>query len=74
MKAGWDFNLFALFGIDVWYCLYLMIGSMIYEIHAMPTIQDIQGPYRFFFYSFDCNEPKHVHMRGERKTCKLVVY
>src|SRR5437773_4737 len=21
----------------------------------MPTIKRIQGPYRFFFYSFDCN-------------------
>jgi hypothetical protein len=27
----------------------------------MPTIRDISGPYRFFFYSFDCNEPMHVH-------------
>jgi hypothetical protein len=37
----------------------------------MPTISDIPGPYRFFFYSFDCNEPKHVHARRERKTCKF---
>ena len=32
----------------------------------MPTIRGIPGPYRFFFYSFDCNEPKHVHVRRER--------
>ena len=37
----------------------------------MPTIADIPGPYRFFFYSFDCNEPKHVHVRRERKVCKF---
>ena len=23
------------------------------------------------FYSFDCNEPKHVHVRRERMTCKF---
>ena len=37
----------------------------------MPTIPGIPGPYRFFFYSFDCNEPKHVHVRRERKVCKF---
>ncbi len=37
----------------------------------MPTIKGVSGPYRFFFYSFDCNEPKHVHVRRERKTCKF---
>jgi len=37
----------------------------------MPTIGDIPGPYRFYFYSFDCNEPRHVHVRRERKTCKF---
>ncbi|MBI2876709.1 MAG: DUF4160 domain-containing protein [Candidatus Tectomicrobia bacterium] len=37
----------------------------------MPTISGIPGPYRFFFYSFDCNEPKHVHVRRESMTCKF---
>jgi hypothetical protein len=37
----------------------------------MPTIPNIPGPYRFYFYSFDCNEPKHVHVRRERNTCKF---
>jgi hypothetical protein len=37
----------------------------------MPTIRNISGPYRFFFYSFDCNEPKHVHVQRERRTCKF---
>ena len=23
----------------------------------MPTVKNISGPYRLFFYSFDCNEP-----------------
>ena len=27
--------------------------------------------YRFFFYSFDCNEPKHVHVERDRATCKF---
>lgn len=29
----------------------------------MPSVKDLPGPYRFFFYSFDCNEPKHIHWR-----------
>jgi hypothetical protein len=37
----------------------------------MPTIPGIAGPYRFFFYSFDCIEPKHVHVRRELMTCKF---
>jgi hypothetical protein len=37
----------------------------------MPTIKNISGPYRFFFYSFDCNEPMHVHVRRENMTCKF---
>lgn len=39
----------------------------------MPTVQGISGPYRFFFYSFDCTEPVHVHARRERATCKFWV-
>ena len=37
----------------------------------MPTLKDIRGPYRFFFYSFDCNEPMHVHVQRERMICKF---
>jgi len=37
----------------------------------VPTVKGIPGPYRFFFYSFDCNEPKHVHVRRERMVCKF---
>ena len=32
---------------------------------------DIPGPHHFFFYSFDCYEPKHVHVRGEGMMCKF---
>jgi hypothetical protein len=37
----------------------------------MPTVKDIQGPYRVFFYSFDCNEPMHVHVQREKMVCKF---
>lgn len=37
----------------------------------MPRIKNIPGPYRFFFTSFDCNEPSHVHVERERMTCKF---
>jgi hypothetical protein len=39
----------------------------------MPTIRNIDGPYRLFFYSFDCNEPLHVHVQREKMTCKFWV-
>ncbi|MCU0502112.1 MAG: DUF4160 domain-containing protein [Anaerolineae bacterium] len=37
----------------------------------MPTVRNVPGPYRLFFYSFDCNEPKHVHVRREQMVCKF---
>lgn len=37
----------------------------------MPRIKKIPGPYRFFFMSFDCNEPPHVHVEQEDATCKF---
>ena len=37
----------------------------------MPTIRGISGPFRFFFYSFDCNEPMHVHVQRDRASCKF---
>ena len=37
----------------------------------MPTVRGIPGPYRLFFYSFDCDEPEHVHVRRERCLCKF---
>ena len=35
----------------------------------MPTVKGIVGPYRFFFYSFDCKEPMHV--QREKIICKF---
>lgn len=37
----------------------------------MPIVRGIPGPYRLFFYSFDCHEPRHVHIRRERMMCKF---
>ena len=37
----------------------------------MPAVQGIPGPYRFAFYSYDCAEPMHVHVRRERKEAKF---
>lgn len=37
----------------------------------MPTIKGVSGPYRLFFFSFDCNEPMHVHVQRENDTCKF---
>ena len=41
------------------------------RVFTMPAVQGIPGPYRFFFFSFDCNEPRHVHVRRERSVCKF---
>lgn len=37
----------------------------------MPTIKNISGKYCFFFCSFDCNEPMHVHVQRENFLCKF---
>ena len=37
----------------------------------MPTIRNIPGPHRFFFHSFDCGEPPHVHVRRDANQCKF---
>ncbi|MBU2026930.1 MAG: DUF4160 domain-containing protein [Proteobacteria bacterium] len=36
----------------------------------MPTILRI-GPYRFFFYSVDRDEPPHVHIERDDKIAKI---
>ncbi len=36
----------------------------------MPTIRII-GPYRFFFYSGDFDEPLHIHVERERSRAKF---
>ncbi|MFQ5753856.1 MAG: DUF4160 domain-containing protein [bacterium] len=37
----------------------------------MPTIKQISNGLRFFFFSFDCNEPMHVHVSREKMVCKF---
>jgi len=37
----------------------------------MPTIRELSNGYRFFFFSFDCNEPMHVHVSRESRVCKF---
>lgn len=37
----------------------------------MPKIPGVPGPYWFFFYSFDCNEPMHVPVRRDRQQAKF---
>jgi hypothetical protein len=41
------------------------------DLRGVPRVRDIPGPYRFFFYSFDCREPKHVHVRRDQMVCKF---
>ena len=36
----------------------------------MPTVLRI-GPYRFFFYSGDHDEPRHVHVERDDKVAKF---
>ena len=37
----------------------------------MPTIKKISDGYRFYFYSFDCYEPMHVHVEKDNSNCKF---
>lgn len=39
--------------------------------NPVPTITGIPGPYRYHFYSFDCAEPAHVHVRRDASECKI---
>ncbi len=36
----------------------------------MPTALRI-GPYRFYFYSYDCDEPRHMHVDRDRHSAKF---
>ncbi|GIK39607.1 MAG: hypothetical protein BroJett011_34400 [Chloroflexota bacterium] len=29
------------------------------------------GPYRFYFYSYDCDEPRHMHIDREKMSAKF---
>jgi hypothetical protein len=41
------------------------------DFRGVPRVREIPGPYRFFFYSFDCREPKHIHAQREWMVCKF---
>ena len=41
------------------------------EVWVLPTIPGIGGPYRIFFYSFDCNLPRQVHVRRDQAASKF---
>lgn len=36
----------------------------------MPTALRF-GPYRFYFYSYDCDEPRHMHVDRDRQSAKF---
>lgn len=36
----------------------------------MPTTLR-SGPYRFYFYSYDCGEPRHTHVDRDNKSVKF---
>ena len=36
----------------------------------MPTTLRI-GPYRFYFYSYDCGEPRHTHVDRDKLSAKF---
>ncbi|HHY57232.1 MAG TPA: DUF4160 domain-containing protein [Chloroflexi bacterium] len=36
----------------------------------MPTVL-ISGPYRFHFWSYDCDEPRHIHVQRDNKRAKF---
>jgi hypothetical protein len=36
----------------------------------MPKI-DLPGPYLFYFFSDESDEPPHVHVKREKRTCKF---
>lgn len=40
------------------------------KIDAMPTSLRI-GPYRFYFYAYDCHEPRHAHADRDNKMAKF---
>ncbi|MBU0701547.1 DUF4160 domain-containing protein [bacterium] len=37
----------------------------------MPTVKNIPGPYRFFFYAGDRDEPQHIHVEHGDKIAKF---
>ena len=44
-------------------------STMRYTWRQMPTALR-SGPYRFYFYSYDCKEPKHMHIDRDNLSTK----
>ena len=36
----------------------------------MPTVL-IEGPYRFYFWSYDCRERQHIHVKRDDQEAKF---
>jgi hypothetical protein len=53
-----------------WWPISGSIGGPATEEH-LPSIRGIPGPYGFFFYSFECVKPMHVHVERDEATCKF---
>lgn len=45
-------------------------GTATPKLQAMPTALRV-GPYRFFFYSSDSGEPRHVHVQRDDALAKF---
>ena len=43
---------------------------MFWNVKKMPTTLRI-GPYRFYFYSYNCGEPRHIHVDREKMSAKF---
>lgn len=41
-----------------------------WSVKSMPTALRT-GPYRFYFYSYDCGEPRHMHADREHMSAKF---
>lgn len=48
----------------------LGLATEVFEHAAMPTVLR-EGPYRFFFYSSDGNEPPHIHVAKDQAIAKF---
>ena len=46
------------------------VGKVVRIVLVSPTVLQ-SGPYRFFFFSSDRNEPTHVHVKRDRKLAKF---
>ena len=48
----------------------ILYTDLVHRIDAMPTLLRV-GPYRFFIYSADCEEPSHIHVERDNNVAKF---